>query len=171
MAGPWDILYNGLTVSLTGVLTVFLVLAILAIIIWLFPYITSLSRARPRLEARTSVSRETIVKPGIPKDVLSVIVSAVTGFLEFKKCVLEEVEYYRIVPGIQRVLSLAGVRFRGRLKVSIGGSERDVVVEETSSGEYRVEVHGRVYRVRLSLPIGKRFSKTIDLLELLESKT
>ncbi len=171
-SGFIDLLFNGLTVSLTGVLVVFSVLALLALAISLIPRIAVLWRFhRVSREARAMVVEEGVSRErvgSVSGDELAVIASAVIGFNEFKKSVLERIELFKKFPQLSRLLPLAGLRFRGSIRVSIGGSERIVYVEE-AGGEYIVRFHGRAYRVTLKIPREQAGLKTIDLLKVLES--
>ena len=150
-------LVTGLSASLIGILTVFGVLAILAVTVYLLRYIAG-PREAGKAEEKPQEKREIAEEKHVPKitveerldnDKLSLITAAILAFNEYKNKRLEKFELFREFPGLKRLLPLAGVYFSARLRVSSGGVEKEVEVREKGSGTYSVLLDGREYIVSI----------------------
>jgi hypothetical protein len=149
---PGD-LYTGLYVSGIGILVVFSVLTILVIILSMFKTITykpkKIETVQRTEEARTRRGEVIREKISGGENTLPIIVSAaIIAFNEYKYSRLKRYELFREFPALTRLLSLVGIGFRGRVKVSIGGREVYVDVEELPNGVYNVRIGGKTYSVR-----------------------
>ncbi len=151
-------LVTGLSASLIGILTVFGVLAILAVTVYLLRYVGGPREAgkaeeKPREERGVAEEKhvpETTVEERLDNDKLSLITAAILAFNEYKNKWLEKFELFREFPGLKRLLPLAGVYFSARLRVSLGGVEKEVEVREKGPGTYSVLLDGREYIVSIT---------------------
>lgn len=153
-------LLTGLSASLIGILTVFGVLAILAIAVYLLRYVSIPHRAgkaeeKPPEEKEVVEEkhvREIVVEgERLDSDKLSLITAAVLAFNEYKKKRLERYELFRDFPGLKRLLPLAGVYFSARLRVSSGGVEKEVEVREKGLNTYTILLDGREYTISVKI--------------------
>jgi Na+-transporting methylmalonyl-CoA/oxaloacetate decarboxylase gamma subunit len=139
------LLYQGLVVSLIGIFVVFLVLSILATIIYFIPYMIP---KRRRGEKPVAIEKRLEEKQGISSDELITISAAINAFNEYKYSRLRETyPLFKDFPALMRLLYMAGIRFRGRIIVSVGGSDKTVEIEEIGRSAYRVKIGGREYNV------------------------
>ncbi len=149
-------LYTGLYVSGIGILVVFTVLSILVIILSMFKAITYKPKKMKTLQktGEAKTRRGEVIEEKIRgrEDILPVIVSAaIIAFNEYKYSRLKKYELFREFPALTRLLSLVGIGFRGGVKISIGGKEVYVDVEELPNGVYNVKIGGKTYSVRYSV--------------------
>ena len=154
---------EGLKITVIGVTVVFVILSILAAIMAGFKPLFY-KRARPTKtkaiakeekklveeKPRAAGAEELILPPGLSPEEISVLTAAVFGFLEYKKKKLEKIELFREFPGLENIIYIAGVSFKAKLKVSVGGVEKPVEVEEIPGG-FIVRYRGKEYRVGLKL--------------------
>ncbi len=152
-------LVTGLSASLIGILTVFGVLAILAVTVYLLRYVggpreTGKAEEKPREEREVAEEKhvlEITLEERLDNDKLSLITAAILAFNEYKNKRLEKFELFRELPGLKRLLPLAGVYFSARLRVSSGGVEKEAEVREKGAGTYSVLLDGREYTVSVIL--------------------
>ncbi len=153
---------EGLKITIIGVTVVFVILSILAAIMAGFKPLFYKRGAKPvkpvtktKEEAKIplgikTVKEKLILPSGLSHEEISVITAAVLGFLEYKKKKLEKLEVFRELPGLENILYVAGIAFKARLRVSIGGIEKPVEVEEVPGG-FIVRYRGKEYRVGLKI--------------------
>ncbi len=154
-------LYTGAYVSLIGIVIVFTILSILALTIEVIPRIlyrkkrvtktkeTIVEVKQPTIESRESKAILETKATKIVKDpdTVALVSAAITAFNEYKISRLKKMPLFKEFPGLTRILYLAGIRFKGKLIVSLGGSDKEVEVEEIDSSTYTVRVGGKTYRV------------------------
>ncbi len=152
---------EGLKITIIGVTVVFVILSILAAIMAGFkplfykrakpvkPVTKTKEEAKKPLGIKT-VKEKLILPSGLSHEEISIITAAVLGFLEYKKKKLEKLEVFRELPGLENILYVAGIAFKARLRVSIGGIEKPVEVEEVPGG-FIVRYRGKEYRVGLKI--------------------
>jgi Na+-transporting methylmalonyl-CoA/oxaloacetate decarboxylase gamma subunit len=151
--------YTGLYVSGIGILVVFTVLSILVIILSMFKTILykpkRIEITRRIKEAKTEKGEgevSTKEKISDKENTLPIMVSAaIIAFNEYKYSKLKKYELFREFPALIRLLSLAGIHFKGRVKISIGGKEVYADVEELPNGVYNVRISGKTYSVKYSV--------------------
>jgi len=154
---------EGLKITVIGVTVVFVILSILAAIMAGFkplfykrakpakPMAVVKEEKKPVAEKPGAPMAEKIIlPPGLTPEEISVLTAAVLGFLEYKKKKLEGIELFKEFPGLENIIYIAGVSFRAKLKVSVGGVEKPVEVEEVPGG-FIVRYRGKEYRVGLKL--------------------
>ena len=157
-AGPT--LWAGLEITLIGIGVVFAVLALLTIVIMGLERILYREKRSAR-EAAPSRGEEQVVEEGkapitagqggLSPEEVSIIVSAIAGFAEYKERKLGEYTVFREFPPLRKLLPLAGVFFQATLKVSIGGAEKEVRVRELPGGALMVEYDGKKHVVQISM--------------------
>ncbi len=152
---------EGLKITVIGVTIVFVILSILAAIMAGFKplFYTRAKPVKPIPETKEKtekplkaklVEEKLILPPGLSPEEISVLTAAVLGFLEYKRKKLEEIEVFRELPGLENILYVAGITFKAKLRVSIGGVEKPVEIEEVPGG-FIVRYKGKEYRVGLKI--------------------
>jgi len=149
------IFFDALIVSIIGILVVFSILALLAIILGLFPRLIY-SRAkivgeRPKPTTREKIEIK-IKEGGLKPDEIALITTAVTAFLEYKTNTFMKNPLLKQLPILAKLFPLAGVVFKAKLKLSLGGSEREVEVREESPGTYIVKIGAKTYAATIKPP-------------------
>lgn len=152
---------EGLKITVIGVTVVFVILSILAAIMAGFkplfyrrvkpakPVAKTGEKAKKHLEAKPA-EEKLILPPGLSPEEISVLTAAVLGFLEYKRKKLEKIEVFRELPGLENILYVAGIGFKAKLRISIGGVEKPVEIEEIPGG-FIVRYKGKEYRVGLKI--------------------
>ncbi len=157
---------EALIMTLTGITIVFGVLVLLSIILYLFPRIPEATRAKTveGREPRTSTQVSRVETPVSVQEVeekkveeysreeLALVTAAINAFLEYKSRKLGEIELFKKFPPFMRLLPLAGIKLKAKLRVSYMGSEREVEVEEASLNHYLIKIGAKTYEVSLKLP-------------------
>ncbi len=156
---------EGLTITVVGVLVVFGVLAILVAILFGLKYIYI--RDTSKNEAKRGEIKEVEEKLVRPKEIkiveektetqihdpqlISIITAAISLFNEYKARKLSKYDIFRDMPELSRILGLAGISFRAKIVVSLGGKEQIVTVEEIPGNGYRVRVGNKSYIAHISI--------------------
>ncbi len=152
---------EGLKITVIGVTVVFVILSILAAIMAGFKPLfykrakpvkrvpETKEKAEKPLEAKPA-EEKLVLPPGLSPEEISVLTAAVLGFLEYKRKKLEKIEVFRELPGLENILYVAGIAFKAKLRVSIGGVEKPVEIEEIPGG-FIVRYRGKEYRVGLKI--------------------
>ncbi len=154
-------LYTGAYVSLVGIVIVFTILSLLALTIEVIPRVlyrkkrvaetreATVETKQPTRESRESkaILETKATKIVKDSDTIALVSAAITAFNEYKVNRLKKMPLFKEFPGLTRILYLAGIRFKGKLIVSLGGSDKEVEVEEIDNSTYIVRVSGRIYRV------------------------
>ena len=150
------IFFDALIVSIIGVLVVFSILALLAIILGLFPRLIygkpEIAKEKPKLTTIREKIEIKIKEEGLKPDEIALITTAVTAFLEYKTNTLMKNPLLKQLPILAKLFPLAGVVFKAKLKLSLGGSEREVEVREESPGTYIVRVGTKTYTAMIKPP-------------------
>ncbi len=142
---PW-------TVSAIGVAMVFTVLALLAIIIALMPRL--LIRRQP-VHEKPAVEEKEIprtMEKALGSEELALITTAVAAYLEYRAKALEKNPLIKQYPALARLLPLAGITFKAKLKLSLGGSEKEVEITEETPGTYKVKIGRKTYQTTIKPP-------------------
>ena len=152
---------EGLKITVIGVTVVFVILSILAAIMAGFKPLfykrakpvklvpETKERAEKPLEAKP-MEEKLVLPPGLSSEEISILTAAVLGFLEYKRKKLEKIEVFKELPGLENILYVAGIAFKAKLRVSIGGVEKPVEIEEVPGG-FIVRYRGKEYRVGLKI--------------------
>ncbi len=152
---------EGLKITVIGVTVVFIILSILAAIMAGFKPLfykrvkpvkivpETREKVRKPHEAK-SVEEKLALPPGLSPEEISVLTAAVLGFLEYKRKKLEKIDVFRELPGLENILYVAGLAFRAKLRISVGGVEKLVEIEEVPGG-FIVRYRGKEYRVGLKI--------------------
>ncbi len=152
---------EGLKITVIGVTVVFVILSILAAIMAGFKPLfykrakpvklvpETKERAEKPLEAKP-MEEKLVLPPGLSSEEISILTAAVLGFLEYKRKKLEKIEVFRELPGLENILHVAGLAFKAKLRISVGGVEKLVEIEEVPGG-FIVRYRGKEYRVGLKI--------------------
>lgn len=146
---------NALTISVIGVLTVFSILALLALVLGLLPRLLCVRRGTGVKAGKVNTSKEARVEvkeKGIGSDEIALVSAAIASFLEYKANMLLRNPLIKQFPALVKLFPVAGISFTAKLKLSLGGSEREVEVREEAPGIYAVKIGARKYVASLKPP-------------------
>lgn len=150
-----SIFVDALTISVIGVLTVFSILALLTLVLGLLPRLVCVRRGTGVKAGQVYISKEAgveVKEKGIGSDEIALVSAAIASFLEYKANVLLRNPLIKQFPALVKLFPAAGISFTARLKLSLGGSEREVEVREEAPGVYTVEIGARKYVASLKPP-------------------
>ena len=158
-ASPISIFLDALTVSVIGVFVVFSILALLAIILGLFPRLVLTKGKIVKEEAKPALIKEKIKievkKKGLKPDEIALVTTAVAAFLEYKAKTLTKNPLLKQFPALAKLFPIAGIAFKAKLKLSLGGSEKEAEVREEAPGTYIVKIGAKTYTATIKPPEGK----------------
>ncbi len=150
---------EGLKVSAVGIAVVFTILTALAIILALMPKIISIKKEEEKpelqkppqtkpLEKQEEIKEEEKINP----EELAIITAAITAHNELK---LRAIEEAGLKPGplILRLLPLAGITFKTKVKLSIQGSEKTVEINEKQPGYYTIKIGPKTITAQIKPPL------------------
>ncbi len=145
---------EGLYITVIGVLVVFGILGLLATILYSLKYLQPQPKpSKKPIEERPKTAKEAVAKPEIqvleeiPREDLAIVTAAIAMFNEYKTLKLQKHDLFKEFPELIRLLPIAGVLFKAYFRVSVGGPEKEVVVEELGGGAYRVSIGSKTYTV------------------------
>lgn len=153
------IIYNvfeGLHVTVIGVLVVFGILGLLATILYSLKYLQPEPKPEPLkkpVEEKAEAVEKAVAKSNIQvleeisREDLAIATAAIAMFNEYKMLKLQKYDVFKEFPELVRLLPMAGILFKAYFRVSLGGPEKEVVVEELGGGTYRVSIGSKTYTV------------------------
>ncbi|ABN70592.1 oxaloacetate decarboxylase gamma subunit [Staphylothermus marinus F1] len=150
---------TGLYITGIGVAIVFSILSILVIIIHVLKQ-TIYKPVKKMKKEETGKTRiiveEKPVKTEKPRretdpQLIALLSATITAFNEYKAATLKKYDLFKDFPELARLLPLAGILFKSKIKVSFGGKDIIVDVEELPNNAYKVSVGGKTYIVNYSI--------------------
>ncbi|ADI32047.1 OadG family protein [Staphylothermus hellenicus] len=150
---------TGLYITGIGIAIVFSVLSILVILVYVLKQTIykpaektgkkEIGKTKIRVEEKPAETR----KPRRETDpkLVALLSAAITAFNEYKASTLKKYGVFKDFPELARLLPLAGVLFKSKIKVSFGGKDIIVDVEELPNNMYKVGVGGKTYIVNYSI--------------------
>lgn len=146
------LIYMGLYITGVGVAIVFGVLSVLVVLLLILKqvYYKPSEKKTETIKKEETVAIERLSGKTDPK-MVALISAAITAFNEYKASRLRKYELFKEFPELARLLPMAGVLFKSKIKVSFGGRDVLVEVEESPNNTYKVRVGGKTYIVSYSI--------------------
>jgi Oxaloacetate decarboxylase, gamma chain. len=147
--------FEGLLIVVVGTIMVILALGILAAVPLMIQKLLKVKPLKPYESTALIQPSQRVITTEIdlkPEE-LALITAAVIAFNEYKSKILMENPVIKQLPDLIKLLPLTGKFYEAEVKVSIGGKEEVVKVNENVDGSLTVKYRDKTRKIRLQVPI------------------